>query len=191
MDLYGLLSLLFRGVLEIARDLGASVSSLAGPSDATAAERALTIADIIALAALADGQVTPDELKTLQQTEIGEGELAVAAVDRLYALDLPAEDLQSPEWLDVMVSDLAMRLTPEDRAQAMHFVLLLAAHGSRLKERELASGRVVGVEARELVALFAKALGIGKDELASLQAAIEEAPVGGDHVARPSAASTV
>ncbi|GAB4200245.1 MAG: hypothetical protein OHK0013_11110 [Sandaracinaceae bacterium] len=163
MDLQGLLRELVRALLE----------AVGFASDA-ASSRAIVIADILALAALADGQVTREELRLLQATEIGEGDLAVVVAERLYALDLPAEEVQSPEWLEVQVSDLALRLSREERAQAMRYVLLLARRGSRLKERELPGGRIVGLDPRELVELFARALAIAPEELEALYASLLE-----------------
>jgi hypothetical protein len=163
-------------LLELLRELLRGMLGVVGldTAEGRASAHALAIADIVALAALADGQVTPDELRTLQSTEIGEGDLAVVVAERLYALDLPAEDVQSPEWLEVQVSDLAMRLTREERAQAMRSVELLSRHGARLGERELPGGRIVGLDPRELVQLFARALGIGAAELARIEASISD-----------------
>lgn len=165
MDLLELLRELLRGMLDV---VGLDTE------ERRASAHALAIADIVALAALADGQVTPDELRTLQATEIGEGDLAVVVAERIYALDLPADEVQSPEWLEVTVSDLALRLGREERAQAMRSVVLLSRHGAKLGERELPGGRIVGIDPRELIDLFARALGIGAAELARIEASLSE-----------------
>jgi hypothetical protein len=164
MDLQGLLR-------ELVRVLREATGVLTG----TPPSHAIVIADILALAALADGQVTPEELRLLQSTEVGEGELAVVVAERLYALDLPADEVQSPEWLAVQVSNLALRLSREERAQAMGCVLLLARRGARLEARELPGGRIVGLDPRELVELFARAMGIGAAELAHVEASLPAA----------------
>lgn len=160
MDLLGLLRLI---VDDVAGRLGLR-------SEPEGAERAsgghtLAMADIVALAALADGQVTREELDTLEATTIGEGELAVRAAERLYALDASAEDVQSPEWLEVKIADLAMALDREERRVCLAHVARLAQHGARLAGRELPSGRVVDVTDRELVALFARGLGLREGDV--------------------------
>ncbi len=165
MDLYGLLKLIVR---DIATNLGATLSER---SVSTKEAHALAIADIVALAALADGQVSRDELRALEDTEIGEGELAVAATERLYQLEASAEDIQSPEWLEVKIGDLAMALDREERRRALRLVASLAAHGARLKTRELPGGRLVGVTERELVELFARGLGVAQPEVDALLSA--------------------
>lgn len=159
MDLYGLLKLIVR---DVAANLGATLNER---SVSTKEAHALAIGDIVALAALADGQVTREELKALEDTHIGEGELAIAAAERLYLLEASAEDIQSPEWLEVKIGDLAMALDRDERRLALRLVASLAAHGARLKTRELPGGRLVGVTERELVELFARGLGLGVDEV--------------------------
>ncbi len=166
MDLYGLLTL-------IVRDLAARLGATLRPAQSEGGDpRSLAMADIVALAALADGQVTREELRALEDTQFGEGELAVAAVERLYRLEASAEDIQSPEWLEVKIADLALTLDAPERRRTMELVLKLAHHGARLRTRELPSGRVVGLTEHELAELFARGLGIEPAELAKLEAAI-------------------
>jgi len=164
VDLYGLLGLIIR---DLAARLGATMRER---EDDTKDPRALAIADIVALAALADGQVTREELRALEDTQIGEGELAVAAVERLYQLEASAEDIQSPEWLEIKIADLALALDATERRRAMELVVTLAGHGARLKTRELPNGRVVGLTEHELAELFARGLGVTPGELARIEA---------------------
>jgi hypothetical protein len=159
VDLYGLLKLIVR---DVATNLRATLSER---SVSTKEAHALAITDIVALAALADGQVSREELRALEDAQIGEGEIAVAAAERLYQLEASAEDIQSPEWLEVKIGDLAMALDRDERRAALRLVESLAAHGARLKTRELPGGRVVGVTERELVELFARGLGIAPHEI--------------------------
>lgn len=153
-------------VRDVATRLGAS---LADRSASTREAHALAMADIVALAALADGQVSREELSALEATTIGEGELAVQAAERLYQLDASAEDIQSPEWLEVKISDLAIALDREERRRTLALVAELARHGARLKAQDLPAGHEV-VTDRELVRLFARALGVRREELAELLA---------------------
>ncbi|MBN8615999.1 MAG: hypothetical protein J0L92_35740 [Deltaproteobacteria bacterium] len=159
MDLHGLLKLIVR---DVAGKLGASLGE---PSDSTKDARACAIADIVALAALADGQVTREELKVLQRTTVGEDEQAVVASERLYRIDASAEDLRSPAWLAVKVGDLALALDRAERRETLRLVAHLAEHGARLEKRELPDGRVAGLTARELVELFASALAVPSGEI--------------------------
>ncbi len=71
MDVYGLLKLVVR---DLAARLGASLSERSPPSREA---HALAMADIVALAALADGHLTREEPSALAATTIGEGELVV------------------------------------------------------------------------------------------------------------------
>ncbi len=158
MDLHGLLKLIVR---DVAGKLGASVGE---PSEATKDSHACAIADIVALAALADGHVTREELAALSRTEVGDDEPVVAA-DRLYRVDASAEDLRSPAWLATKVGDLALALDREQRRETLRHVAHLAEHGARLPKLELPDGRITGITARDLVELFAGALGIAKGDV--------------------------
>lgn len=163
MDLYGLLQVLIR---ELAVRLGGAVRE--EEAEDVREAHALAIADIVALAALADGQVSSEELRALEATRIGEGELAVAAVERLYRLECAAEDLASSEWLAVKISDLALPLDARERRDALRHVIALAGHGARLAVR--GGDRDAPREPQTLVALFARGLGIPEDEIAGLSA---------------------
>lgn len=165
MDLHGLLKLIVR---DVAGKLGASVGER---SDASKDAHACAIADIVALAALADGQVSREELKALERTTVGDDEGAVVASERLYGLDASAEDLRSPAWLAVKVGDLALALDRDERRETLRLVAHLAENGARLERRELPDGRIAGVTARELVDLFAGALGVPHDEIDAVLAA--------------------
>jgi hypothetical protein len=169
MDLNGLLKLIVR---DVAGKLGASVGE---QSDASRDAHACAMADIVALAALADGQVSRDDLKALEATTLGEDEQAVVAADRLYRLDASAEDVRSPAWLAVKVGDLALALDRDERRETLRLVARLADHGARLERRELPDGRVAGLTARELVELFAGALGVPPDEIDAVLAAVPAA----------------
>jgi hypothetical protein len=159
MNLNGLLQLIVR---DVAGKLGASLGE---PSGSTKDAHACAIADIVALAALADGQVSREELKALERTTVGQDEEAVVASERLYRIDASAEDVRSPAWLAVKVGDLALTLDRDERRETLRLVAHLAEHGARLEKRELPDGRVAGLTARELVELFASALSVPSDEI--------------------------
>ena len=159
MNLNGLLQLIVR---DVAGKLGASLGE---PSGSTKDAHACAIADIVALAALADGQVSREELKALERTTVGQDEEAVVASERLYRIDASAEDVRSPAWLAVKVGDLALTLDRDERRETLRLVahlaehLLLDAHvDAREAERHEARGRRharglgVPVEARVLPA---------------------------------------
>lgn len=181
VDLYGLLGVLVR---ELADRLGGHAPRGAAGRVAGAEDRATAMADIVALAALADGQVTREELERLQETTFGEQQ--VPAAERLYQLGVAADEAQSPEWLTVRVSDLALRLHDDERREVMRQVLRLAGCGARLRRREPSRESLASLdeaprrrakepeqERADLVALFARALGIEEGELVALGASLE------------------
>lgn len=169
MDLHGLLKLLVR---DVAAALGATVGERSAASkDAIAC----AMADIVALAALADGQVSREELKALEATTVGTAEQAVVASDRLYRLDASADDLRSSAWLATKVQDLALTLDREQRKETLRLVAYLTQHGARLERRSLPDGTFTGLQARDLIDLFARGLGITPEDVDAVLAASRSA----------------
>lgn len=117
-----------------AKDLVESTRDLARPRGEEAMkalERAYAVAEIVALATLADGEVSPDEWDALREMAAREGSVedAAAAVEHLRRLQIP---LSTREALEEAVAQRARRLDAAARADAYRLVTQLAARGSRM-----------------------------------------------------------
>ena len=119
------------------------------------ADEALAFADIIALAALADGVATPTELTTLGHAleEFAEGSITTdECVKRWHSL---AENHDSLDKLARYIRYTKMRLTPDDRIAALSIIAGLAAEGSGILDPRLGGYRnTYRASPEALLALF-------------------------------------
>jgi hypothetical protein len=142
------------------RSVGSSVARIAHGSgeDAMAAmDRALAVAEIAALAVLADGEITERERDALSGALKAAG-FDVSVNEALARVTGRREDVTDPAVLRAAVVRAATRLDPHERARAMGIVKDLAGVGSGLGGGEGGYRGVRRADPTALVDLFAAAL---------------------------------
>jgi len=157
--IFAFFAILGGSVGDYARDLRASVTRIfrgGGLEAALRAERARNKATVLALAVLADGEVTEAERHVL---------VAFAARERvdpdeIFAKVTPlAERLRDARFLRDAVARVASELDPGERLELFVAVENLARRGSRAWP-DAAGYRGAGPEPEALVTIFRDALGI-------------------------------
>lgn len=124
--------------------------------DALRTERELAIAELVALAILADGEISAEEDAAIAHASERASAQEKAALAKLMA---SAVDLRSPVVLRERIAKAAAALEPEDRLAVFAMVKNLAHAGSRAWGEE-ESYRSSGPSPEALVAIFRDVLGI-------------------------------
>lgn len=117
-------------------------------------ERERAIAELLALAILADGEISPEERAAVENASATASAQEKAALATLMA---SAVDLRSPEVLRQRIRSAAAALDPDDRVAVFAMVKNLAHRGSRAWGEE-ESYRSAGPSPEALVAIFRDAL---------------------------------
>jgi uncharacterized tellurite resistance protein B-like protein len=146
------------------RQLGAG-----GPEEMARVERELALAEVVALALVADGEITEEERHTLGRA-LASGSYEIAAADALARISALARVSATEESLRARLELLAGRLDAKRRADAFALVCALARGGSLLRLPDAGYRGNAHGSAEALVELFATALAIPTEERGALAA---------------------
>ena len=156
---------LFNNARNVARGGGASAMA--------ALERAMNMAELLAMAVIADGEITAEKRSALAEA-LANGKLEVKSGEALAGVSPRAAALREPEALREAVARVGMRLSMKDREEALGMIAGLAKAGAGLPvEGAYRGGR--RSDPRALVELFATALGVAPAPREAAMARVEAA----------------
>lgn len=159
------------GVAAWARDLVGSLRDLSRghPAEAMAqVDRVLAIADVVVLAAIADGEIDPRELERLEVLAIEDGPIRARAADAISNWQTWLRGRVEVPAVISMVGSIGARLDPDERRLALSLIAQLEPARPR---RLVGDGGYRSAMHEELDVLdaFGEALGVPASEVSALR----------------------
>jgi hypothetical protein len=154
-------------IVRFLRDLvkNARAVGTGGARGMAAMDRAIAIADLFAMAVLADGQVTDPKRKALAAA-LKSGNIDIEPGEAINRLRLRTPELKQPERLSAAIASAAASLSMPDRGDALLRIAAIARAGAGI----LVQGGYRDdqrADTRALVEIFVRALGVSEEQRAA------------------------